>query len=829
MRIVNLRIHLPVLFLLFTFFNSYGTTVSGIVNDEKDQPLPYAAVYIKGTTIGTATNLKGFYLLNLDPGSYTLVFQMIGYKKHFESITVSSKPVIINVRLFPEEIILNEVVVKAEDPAYPIMRQAIARKAYYLDQIPEYQCRVFTKSVFRITNAPAKIFGNTILEKGDSLGGIFYLSEAESRISFQHPDKIKEVMVSSKVSGDNQGFSFNFYSFFMLSFYKNLIVSPLGNQRGYVSPLSDNAFFYYKFKLEGSFMEGNVKIFKIRVIPKRETDPVFSGDIYIQDNTYRLHLIDLMLGKGAKINFVDSMKISQQYLPVNDTTWMIFSQKIHFFFSLDFFGKKFAGNGVFLSQNTDYTLDVKFPKDFFRQEVIRINKDANKKDSVYWEENRHIPLTEEEQKNYVRRDSLIKKTNSKEYLDSVDRRNNRLRYEVLWNGYRHYKRNDSLTHFISSPLFSVQFNTVQGWNLSLYYYVNKMFRDQTNIFFRPQLAYGFSDKTFRGNARLFWRYDRDNFGTVSLEGGVADIRQFNGTQPILPLINSLYSVIGELNYLKIYARNYARLSLSTNLFRGFSFNGNIEISRRMPLINHFNSPVTDISQRRFTSNDPRNADNFEPSFQTHNAIILGLSLSYTIGQKVAYLPFKTFLGSKYPTLTFSLKQGIPDILGSKTEFTQLQTGITHHFRAGLFGNTSFMVMGGAFVDKYPTCFIDCRHFDGNRTLFSTPSNFAFQLMDYYSNSARKYWVDGFLEHHFNGWLINKIPLLKKTKLREILSLRYLTNDAIRHYWEAGFGIDNIFKVIRVDFNVAFEGDKLVRNGVVLRIPIISSNGIEIQP
>jgi len=309
--------------------------------------LPYTAVYIKGTTIGTSTNGKGHYQLNLEPGTYSIVFQFIGFKKRVEQITVSSEPLVINVKLVPEEITLNEVVVKAEDPAYPIMRQAIAKKEYYQKQVQSYQCRVFTKSVFRLTNAPEKLFGNTLLDKGDSLGGIFYLSEAESQISFEQPDKVREVMVSSKISGDNQGFSFNFYSFFILSFYKNLITPPIGNQRGYVSPLSDNAFFYYKFRLEGSFMDGNKKVYKIKVIPKRPTDPVFSGDLYIQDNDYRIHSADLMLGRGAKINFVDSLRISQQYLPVNDTTWMIFSQHINFFFSLDFFGKKFAGNGFF--------------------------------------------------------------------------------------------------------------------------------------------------------------------------------------------------------------------------------------------------------------------------------------------------------------------------------------------------------------------------------------------------------------------------------------------------------------------------------------------------
>jgi len=176
-----LRFRFFTLLLLLVVFHSYSTTVSGILKDEKDQPLPYAAIYIKGTTIGTATNLKGYYQLSLEPGTYTLVFQMIGFKKHFEPIVLTTESITINVRMVQEEIILNEVVVKAEDPAYPIMREAIARKDHYLEQVPTYQCRVFTKSVFRLTNAPAKIFGNSILEKGDSLGGYFTFPKQSRR------------------------------------------------------------------------------------------------------------------------------------------------------------------------------------------------------------------------------------------------------------------------------------------------------------------------------------------------------------------------------------------------------------------------------------------------------------------------------------------------------------------------------------------------------------------------------------------------------------------------------------------------------------------------
>lgn len=800
----------------------------GTVTDEKRLPLPYAAVYIEGTTTGTATNLKGLYSLNLEPGSYHVVFQFIGYKKHTETVVIGQKPVTLNVRMQPEEITLSEVEINSEDPAYGIIRKTIARKGHYLEQVPMYRCRVFSKSVFRLTNAPEKMFGEKILDGVDTLGGIFYLSEAESEISYQKPDKIRETMISSKVSGSDNGFSFNYYSFFMMSFYQNLIRPPISNQRGYVSPLSDNAMMYYRYKLEGSFTEAGHSVLKIRVTPKRIMDPVFSGYLYIQDHDYRIHSVDLALGKGAGINFVDSMRINQQYFPLNDTVWMIFSQKISFFFSLDFFGKKFGGNGIFHSQNTAYNLDVEFPKNYFTKEYIRVNADANKKDSAYWSATRPIPLTEEESSNYHRKDSVEKRQNSKEYLDSVSRRENRPKVSIIWSGYTCRNEATGITHTVSAPLFGIQFNTIQGWNFGMNYKLMVKLKEGRSLGFNPDILYGFSDVTWRAGLVAGWYYDPDHFGRLRLEGGVSVMKQFNGQDPVGPLVNSLYSVIAEENYLKSYEKTFIKIGHRSEIARGLQLQVTAEFARRSALVNHFNSPVTDITGRHFTSNDPQDPDNYEPSFSTHNALILYAGLTYTFGVRYMYLPRKTRVSGKYPTLQLSVTQGIPDVLGSESKFTFVEGGVVQNIRCGLAGQLQLNVAGGIFLDEPPDYFIDYKHFNSNRTIFANTRSDAYQLLDYYKYSSRDYYAGIHLEQHFNGWIFHKIPLLKMTKLREIIGLHYLTNERISNYWEASFGIDNILKTIRLDFVMGFEGGTLIRNGFVLRIPFVNKGGIGIE-
>jgi hypothetical protein len=586
---------------------------------------------------------------------------------------------------------------------------------------------------------------------------------------------------------------------------------------------------YYRYRLDGSFEDAGNTIYKIRVIPRRNMDPVFSGYIYIHDRTYRIHSADLMLGTASGINFVDSLRISQQYFPVNDTTWMIFSQKINFYFSMDFFGKRFSGNGVFHSQNTGYNLEIVYPKGFFSEEYIRVNEDANKKDSTYWSTTRPIPLTVEEESNYNLKDSIEKIENSKEYLDSVSRQGNKPRIGVIWSGYNFENRSRGITHSIPSPIWGVQFNTIQGWNIALDYAFRLKLKDDRNFSFAPQVLYGFSDYTWRGSMSAHWYYNPNHFAWVRMEGGIRAIKQFNGKEAITPLVNSLYSVFGELNYLKAYENSFVRISHRSEIARGLYLNAAAEFARRTALVNHKNSPVTEINGRHFTSNDPQDPDNYTPAFESHNALIISAGLAYTFGIKYLYVPKKVVRTGRFPTLLLSVSQGVPEVFSSKVRFTFMEAGITQKFQCGLAGQMQLSGMGGIFLDKRPEYFIDYKHFNANRTIFANLKSGSYQLLDYYSYSTDEYYAGFHLEHNFNSWIFNKIPLIKKTKLREVIGFHYLTCDNISNYWEVNFGIDNIFKTIRVDFVLGYEGGNLLRNGFVIRIPFVNRSGINLEP
>jgi hypothetical protein len=174
--------------------------------------------------------------------------------------------------------------------------------------------------------------------------GIVYLSESQSKYSFMRPNKVHEELISSKVSGSNRAFSYNRASDLQVNFYENLQDWEGLSNRPLVSPIADNAMFYYKYQWMGISVENGETINKIQVTPRRDHDPCFSGYIYILEDSWRLQSLGLYITKKANINFVDTLKVNQQFVPVNDV-WMPASIKFEFTGGL--FG--FRMGGYFIS------------------------------------------------------------------------------------------------------------------------------------------------------------------------------------------------------------------------------------------------------------------------------------------------------------------------------------------------------------------------------------------------------------------------------------------------------------------------------------------------
>ena len=404
-------------------------TISGKITDDQNKPVPFASVFIKNTTRGTSANSEGEYTLQLKAGTYDIQYKAVGYKQESKHMAVTESQA-VNVVLQTETYQLSGVTVNAgaEDPAYAIIRKAIKRRKAHLNAVDAYTCEVYIKGLQRLLAAPKKFMGFDIQKAARENGldsnrrGIIYLSESESKYSFMKPDNIHEELISSKVSGSNKAFSYNRASDVRINFYENNQNWGGLSNRPVISPIADNALFYYRYKYIGFSTENGETVDKIMVIPRRSYDACFQGYIYISEDDWRLYSLDLFITKKQNINFVDTLRLDEQFIPVNEKVWMPSTVKLEF--TAGILG--FKVGGYFISIFKDYDLKPDFNKKEFK-EVLRINKSSNQKDSAYWQNERPIPLTAEEKTDYQKKAVLARKRESKPYLDSLDSVDNKFK------------------------------------------------------------------------------------------------------------------------------------------------------------------------------------------------------------------------------------------------------------------------------------------------------------------------------------------------------------------------------------------------------------------
>ena len=807
-------------------FLAEAVIVTGRVTDALNKPLPFANVYIRGTTHGTNTNDEGIYVLNVEPGTYEIIFKYLGYKTVTRSIVAGTEKIVLDVSMEIENYQLAEIVIKAdaEDPAYAMIRKAQKKRKYYLDQVHSFSCDAYIKGVQKLTKYPKKFLGQDIDFEGmlDTVTGIIYLSESVSKFYFKRPDLTKETMISSKVSGDNKAFSFNQNAMMQYNFYNNIVGQGVLGDRGFISPVAASAMLYYRYKLIGTFTDNNQQVEKIEVIPIRPSDPAFRGFIYITDSTWRIHSLDLYLTRESQVKFVDTLHLEQVYLPVggHQDIWMPVSNKFSFSFNL--FG--FVGNGTFLGINSNFEINPDLDKHFFDGEVLKINKDANKMDMNYWMNLRPVPLTQEESVDYSKKDSMQVIRESKPYKDSLDRQSNRIKAgKLLLTGYRYQRRfkNEELNF---SPLIqNIEYNTVEGLRIRLAADYTKTFENKTSWSFSPEAAYGFANKTFQGTGRLRYNYNPRQFAHISIEGG-QDAVQYNNQKPILPVVNSSYTLLAEQNYMKIYEKRFAILEHKTEVTNGIQVSSRIEYSDRLPMVNHTVFTLVDVKDRRFISNDPKFPGDTlnRPPFARSQSFSAQVQVRLRLRQKYISRPDNKFImGSKYPTLLLLYRKAFPGILGSGSDYDFVRATVEDEMNLGMLGTTSYTLSYGNFIRTRKIGFISYQHFSGNLTVISSFKLNSFNLLDYYTYSTPEEYVEGHLEHNFNGFILNKIPYVRKLKLNEVVGFHYLYVRNKPAHYEYAAGLQKL-GLVRIDFVSAWEPHQKPRYGFRIGISILGS-------
>lgn len=787
------------LVLCLGFCFGQNPVITGTVSDSLG-PVSFAGIWCAESHTGVVANEAGQFNIILPNGSKTLQFRALGYATQTLNI-VNLKVPRITITLHPESYTLNEIeILSGDDPAVAIIQRALQKQPQYLQQTSTYSCNTYIKGLQHIDRIPKNASRLVSLSKGSirdtqALKGTVYLSESISQYHSAAPNDEKEIMISSKLSGNNRSFSFNNYSGMKLNLYKPFLSLGAATERPIISPLNAAAFSYYRFFLKGTFTENGQRIHKIKVVPISKNEPCVYGHMYIHDSTWQVCGYEMVISKARQLQFADTLELACRYvwLP-DDLLWMPQLQELRFNFNV--FG--FKGSGYFIASLTQYKINPETVKGFFNAAAIEIQNGSNTKDSTYWNAQRPIPLTHDERADYRRKDSVFAFEQQTRVMDSVDRIKNRFKPLCILTGYTWQKRSQQVSYNVFGLLDEGwQFNTVEGHHLGTE--IQRLWRDSTYREHESalQLSYAFALKRFNisGYHQFLYNPLKNSSIKIVVQNGVQSF------QPLLPFFkfqNTWYSLFAQLNYLKLYWSRSLKLVYESEWSNYCFFKGRFSFEERSALQN------TDLSTwykgfgNTYMSNAPFHPNNNNLIFKTQYASIQELEWTFRFKQRYIALPhLKINNGSPYPKVQIGFKSALP-LNKDWAQFIFTRISLWHTFKLNRFGMLQCRAESGTFLNAKNTGLMDYKHFYGNLTVFQNLPIDGFRNTPYFVYSTLKPYLQWHSELHLKGLLLDKVPVLNRLNVQEVLGFHSLYIQDKSPLTQVVLGIEKIAKIFRVD-------------------------------
>lgn len=810
-------------FLFFALLSTsvFAQTVSGIVKDDKGNPLPNASVFIKDKKGGTSCNTKGEFFLNLSPGNYTLLCQHVGYKRETKTITVADKDISADFTLSLLDFTMEEVIVRSgENPGNEIIKNAIRMRPVYQKQLDNFICEVYTKGQMKLRDYPKKILGQKVdLGDGDtSKNKIIYLSETISTYSVRKPNDRKIEVHSSKVSGSSNSYGLAAPQFYSM-YDNNVQIGTSLNPRGFISPISENARNYYKYKYEGAFFEDGKMISRILVTPKRKYEPLFSGYINIIEHEWRIHSLKLQLTKVSQMEFLDSLTLEQIYVPYSDSLWVLHNQIIYPYIKI----LGIDAYGSFVNVYSKFEPDPDFKRNYFDNTILKYTDSSNRKTESFWDETRPMKLLDEEIKDYRKKDSLEQVSRNPTYLDSIDRVRNKFSViGILLTGETVSKEKKRVSYYFRPLTEQVSFNIVEGLVMNASATYTKRLDSivgRRTLRITPTMRYGFSNHHFNAWLSSTYTFGKKYVSSINISGGKR-VFQFNNASPIGARSNTLATLFGRNNLLKLYEAWYLRGSFTKGIGEGLTWSMGFDYQDRMPLENTTDYSFFKKEGKQFTPNYP--AELVSSNITRHQAFTLNFGLTWQPGAKYIELPGqKINIGSKWPTFSIGYTRVFDEIVGSDVDYTKWRFSITDIWRLKLLGVLNYRLGMGGFIEKNIVEVPDYQHFNGNISTLATAYLNSFQILPIYEfSNTSKFYALAHVEHHFNGFLTNKIPGFRKLNWYLVTGVNAFHHGST-DYTEVFVGLENIFKSFRIDYYWSFKDAKKFGNdfriGLVTRL------------
>jgi hypothetical protein len=854
--------------LLFISANAFASGgIRGTVKEDNGSPLSFATIFVKQTGTGTTTNINGYYEILLPPGNYDVVYQYLGYESQARQVTIDNNFIDLDIVLKIQVTLLREVTVKAgeEDPAYTIMRKAISKAKYHTQQLDGYSAKVYIKGAGQLKDYPW--LAKKALEKEGIEKNVVYTSEQVSEIKYTRPKKFEEKVISIRSDGKDNNTSPTGYIFG--SFYEPEIAET-------ISPLSPKAFSYYRFEYQGTFKDRDYEVSRIKVTPRSKGDNVVEGMLYIVEDWWSIHSLDIRTTKlGLKIS------IKGVYAPIEDKAWLPVSHQ----FKIDgkVFGFEFEYK--YLATVSDYKIQLNPDLYVDKMEVIdeKIEKEHAKEiQQKFAQQNTKAKKSEDQTKKLQERLASGEEITRKELKTIVKEYEKQERKELkepevvfdtnfkidsgaykkdsaYWAnirpvpltkeeiiGYRKFdsvaliarkkEAGDTLKESKSKGFqpwdillgdnykisehsnFKIHtplggFNTVEGFNIIYKLSYGIILQDTNKTRFVISPVFRYSFE--REKLTGFMNFTlRNKIYRLRLEGGQY-IKQYNKDEPIHHLVNTFTTLFLERNLMKIYERKYIDLSYRRKLNPFITAATSWSWAQRSELVNNtYYKWVDRKGVDDYTPNQPKNAELTDTSFPTHEAFIGTFNLTAR-----PWLKYRIRNGQKYeirnssPIFSLDYTKGFNYVLGSDIDYDQIEVGVKHELKIGVRGNLDFDLRGGMFLNSDKMYFMDYKHFLGNKTPFSTTDPVgSYRLLDYYLYSTADKYFSANLHYHFRRFLLTSFPFVRLAGIRENLFLNYLATPTSHNYTEVGYSVDGILRIFRLEAAASFYNGQYKNNG-----------------
>jgi hypothetical protein len=764
----------------------------------------FAHIFFKTLQAGTTSDTVGHFKLEIKSETKidTLIISYLGYYTEKLAIAPDTHKK-LEIFLRPQFTQLNELVVEAGDnPAWAVLNKVVTNKKKNNPELrTNYSCEEYSKIRFDLNHFTEKIKKNIMLRPFDFIwddvdttsDGVTYLPVllVEKMIDHyyqsspkQKRDIVKGVNATGLKGPKIMGFVEDLY--LTPNIYDNFVVIL---DKSFPSPINDNFRNHYNHYLLDSVDIGNSKYYHISFYPKYKRELAFTGEMFIDAATYAVMQVELRFDIMANVNFVRSYWISQKYEKINDQFWMpINSQVIGDFTVVEnsadltgFFGRK---NSTY----RNYRIDSTLPKNIFKGvETVVQTDSALERSNEYWEKERHTQLTKEE----IGIFEMVKKVEKDPAF--ILRKN---LVVALITGY------------VPAGNIDVgNFYTFYSYNVIEHSRLKFGFKSGDDLKFPIRFstygAYGTYDDKWKYRIAADWSFGKRKTRKSIGASYKYDIEQLGRSFNQLEIDNILTSFV---QYGGVASRNYVT-----------DFSAYIENSWTTGLLTratYFNNTIAPTKNTDFNVL----SEGMTMSVPNYNANGIGATLKFSYQNTDLEGKFYTkdeskIIYRKFPDLSLEWRWADKNTFSSGVNFTKYNISLKQNVRLQKLGYLQYYIEAGKTLGTVPYPYLNIPF--GNQLVFQ--DDYAFNLMNFLEYASDEYTAV-YVQHHFGGLILDHIPLINKLKWRNFIFARaywgslsarnnqslYLFPEQLRPvpsqgYYEVGFGIENIFKIARIDF------------------------------